>query len=68
VGKISLIGYVPTSLLLNGTPSEIYSASIKCINNGVDVLNAGCTLPLSTPIKNVKAMVKAAKEYKKEAV
>jgi len=67
-GKISLIGYVPTSLLLNGTPSEIYSASIECINNGVDVLNAGCALPLSTPIKNVKAMVKAVKEYKKEAV
>ena len=60
-GKVALIGYVPTSLLLNGTPEEVYLLSKECIKAGVDVLNAGCAWPAEIPNENVKAMVRAVK-------
>jgi [methyl-Co(III) methanol-specific corrinoid protein]:coenzyme M methyltransferase len=61
-GKVALIGYVPTSLLLDGTPDEVYEFSKGCIQTGVDILNAGCAWPAQIPNENVKAMVRAAKE------
>jgi MtaA/CmuA family methyltransferase len=61
-GKVALIGYVPTSLLLDGTPEEVYSFSKKCIRTGVDILNAGCAWPAQISNENVKAMIRAAKE------
>jgi len=59
-GNMALIGYVPTDLLLNGTPEGIFAFSQKCLRD-VDVLNAGCTLPPRTPTENVRAMVAAVK-------
>ena len=61
-GKVALIGYVPTALLLEGTPDEVYVSSRECIKAGVDVLNAGCAWPADVPNENVKAMVRAANE------
>lgn len=61
-GRVALIGYVPTALLLEGTPDEVYAYSKECIKTGVDVLNAGCAWPADIPNENVKAMVRAAKE------
>jgi len=61
-GKIALIGYVPTSLLREGKPEEVYAYSKQCIKAGIDALNAGCAWPLDTPIENIKAMVRAAQE------
>jgi [methyl-Co(III) methanol-specific corrinoid protein]:coenzyme M methyltransferase len=61
-GRVALIGYVPTSLLLEGTPDEVYASSKECIKAGVDVLNAGCAWPADIPNENVRAMVRAAKE------
>jgi uroporphyrinogen-III decarboxylase len=66
-GNMALIGYVPTDLLLNGTPEGVYAFSQKCLSH-VDVLNAGCTLPPRTPTENVKAMVAAAKPRRLGAV
>jgi MtaA/CmuA family methyltransferase len=60
-GRVALIGYVPTSLLLEGTPDEVYASSKECIKAGVDVLNAGCAWPADIPNENVRAMVRAAK-------
>jgi MtaA/CmuA family methyltransferase len=60
-GKTALVGYVPTELLLNGTPEEVHAYSKKCLAEGVDVLNAACTLSPRTPTENVKAMVSAVK-------
>ncbi|RPJ10683.1 MAG: MtaA/CmuA family methyltransferase [Deltaproteobacteria bacterium] len=61
-GKLALIGYVPTSLLREGKPQEVYAFSRKCIEAGIDALNAGCAWPLDTPTENIRAMVRAAKE------
>jgi MtaA/CmuA family methyltransferase len=61
-GTVALIGYVPTTLLLEGTPDEVYVSSRECIMAGVDVLNSGCAWPADVPNENVKAMVRAATE------
>jgi len=61
-GSVALIGYVPTSLLLDGTPKEVYEFSKECIRMGVDILNAGCAWPAQISNENVRAMVRAAKE------
>ena len=61
-GQVALIGYVPTSLLLEGTPDDVYASSKGCMTAGVDVLNAGCAWPADIPNENVRAMVRAAKE------
>jgi MtaA/CmuA family methyltransferase len=60
-GKVALIGYVPTPLLADGTPEEVYLSSRECIKAGVDVLNAGCAWPAEVPNENVKAMVRAVR-------
>jgi [methyl-Co(III) methanol-specific corrinoid protein]:coenzyme M methyltransferase len=60
-GKAALIGYVPTSLLREGTPEEVSSYSRRCLDRGVDVLSAGCAWPLETPTANVEAMVRAGR-------
>ena len=61
-GIVALIGYVPTTLLLEGTPDEVYVSSRECIQAGVDVLNAGCAWPADVPNENVSAMVRAVKD------
>ncbi len=61
-GKMALIGYVPTALLREGKPEEVYVYSKECLKAGIDALNAGCAWPLDTPIDNIRAMVRAAKE------
>ena len=61
-GRVALIGYVPTKLLLEGTPDEAYASSRECIAAGVDVLNAGCAWPADISDVNIRAMVRAAKE------
>ena len=61
-GRVALIGYIPTSLLLEGTPDEVYASSKECIKAGMDVLNAGCAWPADIPNENVRAMVRAAND------
>jgi MtaA/CmuA family methyltransferase len=61
-GKAALIGYVPTSLLLEGSPAAVREASLQCLAEGVDALNAGCAIPADTPIENIRAMIAAARE------
>ncbi len=61
-GKVALIGYVPTSLLREGTPEEVQAYSRGCLKAGIDALNAGCAWPLDTPTENITAMVRAAYE------
>ena len=61
-GRVALVGYVPTRLLLEGTLDEVYAFARGCIESGVDVLNAGCAWPADSPNENIRAMVRAAKE------
>jgi [methyl-Co(III) methanol-specific corrinoid protein]:coenzyme M methyltransferase len=59
-GKQALIGYVPTGLLLSGSPAEVRRAAAGCLREGVDALNAGCAVPPETPLENIRAMIAAA--------
>jgi [methyl-Co(III) methanol-specific corrinoid protein]:coenzyme M methyltransferase len=61
-GKAALIGYVPTSLLRDGSPEEVAAAARRCIDERVDALNAGCAVAPDTPLDNVRAMIAAAQE------
>jgi [methyl-Co(III) methanol-specific corrinoid protein]:coenzyme M methyltransferase len=59
-GKAALIGYVPTSLLLDGPPAAVHAAARQCLAEGVDALNAGCAVAPDTPLDNIRAMIAAA--------
>lgn len=61
-GKAALIGYVPTSLLRDGSSEEVRAAARQCLQEGVDALNAGCAVAPDTPLDNVRAMIAAARE------
>jgi [methyl-Co(III) methanol-specific corrinoid protein]:coenzyme M methyltransferase len=59
-GKAALIGYLPTSLLRDGSPAEVRAAAEQCLVEGVDALNAGCAVAPDTPLDNIRAMIAAA--------
>jgi len=62
-GRAALIGYVPTSLLLDGSPAEVGTAARQCLAAGVDALIAGCAVAPDTPLDNIRAMIAAAQEH-----
>ena len=59
-----LVGNVdPAHLLWRGTPEAVKEASIKCIDDGVDVLCPGCGIAPRTPTVNLQAIVEAARTH-----
>ncbi|MGI6640160.1 MAG: uroporphyrinogen decarboxylase family protein [Limnochordia bacterium] len=63
--RVCLEGNVdPTGVLLQGTPDEVYAASMKCIevarNGGSLILSSGCEVPRHTPPENIDQMLQAA--------
>lgn len=63
-GKTAIAGSVPTlSVLLNGTPEDVYQYSQYCLQENVDILTPGCALAPHTPIENINAMARAAVEW-----
>ena len=67
IGKtMAVIGNVPThDLLLFGTPDRVREASLRALDDGVDLLAPACGIPLHTPVENLKSMVKAAEEFRR---
>jgi MtaA/CmuA family methyltransferase len=64
-GKVALTGAVPTiKVLLNGTPDDVYKASIDCLDAGVHMLTPGCAMAPHTSLENIAAMVRAAQDWK----
>ena len=62
-GKVSLAGYVPTKVLLNGAPEDVHRVSLECLDNGVDVLAPGCSLLPHVTFDNIAAMTQAAHDW-----
>ena len=62
-GKSAIIGYVPTSLLLEGSAEEVYRSSMECLRSGVDILNSGCAWPIQTRNDNIRAMIRATRDW-----
>lgn len=66
--KICVCGNVQSiETLLRGTPQEVESEARRCIEaaagNGAFVLCSADEIALDTPFENIKAMVKAARDY-----
>lgn len=58
----------PAGALLAGTPQDVEKEAIDCIKNaaaeGGFILGSGCEVAIDTPIENMKAMVRVARESK----
>jgi [methyl-Co(III) methanol-specific corrinoid protein]:coenzyme M methyltransferase len=64
IGDVKILGNVSSKeTLLFGNPEEVKAEAKKAIESGVDLLEPGCGIAPSTPLANVKAFVKAAKEF-----
>lgn len=67
-GRVSLIGYIPTvEVMLRGTPELVYQSATECLQRGVDILAAGCSMPPHTTSANLNAMVQAVKDWRRPA-
>jgi [methyl-Co(III) methanol-specific corrinoid protein]:coenzyme M methyltransferase len=65
-GKVALAGYVPAvTVLLNGTPKDVYLSAQECLNNGVDLLTPGCAMAPYTSFENINAMTQAVHDWSK---
>jgi len=64
VGDVKILGNVSSKLtLLYGFPDEIEAEVKKAIEAGVDIVEPSCGFVPSTPIANIKAMVRAANRF-----
>ncbi len=66
--RMLLIGNVATyDTLLFGTPERVREESLKALEDGVDILAPACGVPVQTPTENLKAMVRAFEDFRKES-
>ena len=65
--RVALMGGVNTLTLIQGSPQQVYEESVACCqaagSNGGYILAAGDMVPDRAPVENVRAMVRAAKDY-----
>jgi uroporphyrinogen decarboxylase len=57
----------PTDLLLSGTPKQVQAEAKsliqKAAKGGRFILSSGCEIPPTAPLENIRALVKAAKQF-----
>jgi MtaA/CmuA family methyltransferase len=59
-GKMRLMGNVNNPhVLLGGTPADVTQACRRAISAGVQILSPECAVPLTTPVKNLRAIVES---------
>jgi [methyl-Co(III) methanol-specific corrinoid protein]:coenzyme M methyltransferase len=51
--------------MFQGTPQKVKQEALENLAKGLDILAPGCGFPPYTRTDNVRAMVQAAKEFKK---
>ena len=65
--QLTLIGYIPTPLLVQGSPQQVMEACARQIEvlgkGGGYVLAPGCEYPPNIPLTNAFALVRAAEKY-----
>jgi len=67
-GRAALLGNIdPSGVMARGTEGQVVAAVRDLLEIFADeprfVLNAGCALPENTPERNIRAMVRAAREF-----
>lgn len=61
-GHMVVIGNISTTrTLLVGTVKEVEARTAECIHHGIDAVAPGCHLELFTPLDNLQAMTRTAK-------
>lgn len=66
-GKAATIGNVsPTSTLLFKKPADVVAESIRCIEAGTDILAPGCGFAPETPLENMQALSRTAREHRRK--
>jgi MtaA/CmuA family methyltransferase len=64
--RMKIIGSVPTiTYLLEGSEADVINISTEFIKSGVDILAPSCFTPPNSPIANLKAMIKAIRNWNK---
>jgi uroporphyrinogen decarboxylase len=65
--QVTLVGYIPTPLLVEGSPHEVMDACRKQIDvlakDGGYILAPGCEYPPNIPLTNAFSILKAAEVY-----
>jgi [methyl-Co(III) methanol-specific corrinoid protein]:coenzyme M methyltransferase len=62
--RAALIGNVGVVRpLLQGTPDEVRAAARRDVDAGFNFVSPGCGLAARVPADNIRALVKAVKEY-----
>jgi uroporphyrinogen decarboxylase len=65
--QVTLVGYIPTPLLVGGTPQQVMDACRKQIDvlakDGGYILAPGCEYPPNSPLTNAFSIMKAAEIY-----
>ncbi len=61
--EMALVGNInnPTALY-RGTPEDVWKQARYSIEAGVDIIAPECAIPLQTPLRNLRAIVEAARE------
>jgi [methyl-Co(III) methanol-specific corrinoid protein]:coenzyme M methyltransferase len=60
-GRMTVMGNINNPrTLLAGTPDEVARECRRAIEDGVHILAPECAVPLSTPLRNLRALVEAA--------
>jgi [methyl-Co(III) methanol-specific corrinoid protein]:coenzyme M methyltransferase len=60
----AVMGNVSTFTLENSSYEDVKALSNNCIKSGVTILSPACGIGPRTSLKNIQAMVEAAREYK----
>jgi len=65
--EIALIGNLdPVKIFLQSTPNEVAESTRSLKESMKDtknfILSSGCDIPISTPLENIEAFMKAARE------
>jgi MtaA/CmuA family methyltransferase len=61
-GRLALVGNIPVEVLGQGSPEEVRQCAHQALQNGIDLLNAGCSLLTQTPGENLKQMIAAVQD------
>ncbi len=62
--RVRLIGNVsPSDTLLTKGPEAVMTEATACLEDGIDILAPGCGLAPQTPLRNIKALLKARDVY-----
>ena len=64
--RMSLVGNVNNpETLLSGTPEDVRREVFYALDAGVEIVAPECAVPLTTPNRNLRAVVEAAREYER---